>query len=36
MMILLEQDTVLANFEEGFRIAWTAVHADSPPVADPD
>ena len=36
MIILLDQDNVLADFEEGFRIAWARVHPDIPPVAEPD
>jgi 5'-nucleotidase len=36
MIILLDQDNVLADFEEGFRSAWTRAHPDIPPVGAPD
>jgi 5'-nucleotidase len=33
MLILLDQDGVLADFDEGFRRAWRARHPDHSPVA---
>jgi hypothetical protein len=31
VLILLDQDGVLADFDEGFRRAWRARHPDHPP-----
>lgn len=36
MILLLDQDNVLADFETGFRAAWTAAHPNIPPVAEAD
>ncbi len=33
MLILIDQDGVLADFDEGFRRAWRECHVDHPPVA---
>lgn len=34
MILLLDQDNVLADFEAGFRQAWAALHPDIPPVPE--
>ena len=36
MIILLDQDNVLADFETGFRQAWVKLHPEIPPVAEAD